>query len=391
MKYQPAIVVVAYNRPKSLERLLGSLKNAKKITDARLIISIDNKYPENLPIKKIAEDFEWPYGEKEVIYQEKRQGLRQHILKCGDLTEKYGSVIILEDDLYVSPYFYDYTIKALDFYSTDDKIGGISLYSQPREDLGEKPFQTIDDGSDVYFLQFPSSWGQAWSVEHWTKFREWLIKNPDISNIPISRHVINWPESSWKKLYCAYLHDQDKFFVYPRLSLTTNFNEPGTNYKLAVNNDGQAPLRLYDTPFRFINRIDSDCLYDSYFELKPEIVKKYLPYLKEYDFELDLYCQKESGKINKPYILTANPVRKYIYSFRRAMKPHELNILFDLKGSDLFFCEPSDIIRMKKDYLKELLDFKYFYTRYVITKKLLIYNFISKYNSGLLNKLFNKL
>src|SRR4030043_1928352 len=127
MKYSPAIVVVAYNRPRSLERLLSSLRNAKKISNAELIISIDNKEPENIIIKNIADAFEWPYGDKKVIYQEKRLGLKQHVLQCGDLSQKYGSIIMLEDDLMVSPYFYDFAKKALEFYDGDDKIGGVSL------------------------------------------------------------------------------------------------------------------------------------------------------------------------------------------------------------------------------------------------------------------------
>ncbi|MBN1143204.1 MAG: hypothetical protein JXA72_02230, partial [Bacteroidales bacterium] len=91
MKYNPVIVVVAFNRPRSLERLLFSLKNAKNIAHAKLIISIDNKEPENFPVRDLATNFEWPFGEKQVIYQEKRLGLKQHVLKCGDLANEYGS------------------------------------------------------------------------------------------------------------------------------------------------------------------------------------------------------------------------------------------------------------------------------------------------------------
>jgi hypothetical protein len=159
--YNPVIVVVAYNRPVSLKRLLSSLEKSRSIENAKLIISIDNQEPRNFNVKEIAEEFHWPFGEKEVIYQKQRLGLRKHILQCGDLAKKYGSVIILEDDLFVSPVFYEYTIDALKYYDNDENIAGISLYNPPIHDLCSNPFRPIQNESDVYFMQFPSSLGQA--------------------------------------------------------------------------------------------------------------------------------------------------------------------------------------------------------------------------------------
>jgi len=104
---------------------------------------------------------------------------------------------------------------------------------------------------------------------------------------------------------------------------------------------------------------------------------------------MDLYGQKELSKIKSKYIITSNPVTKYLFSFKRAFKPHDLNVILDLKGNDLFFCETGDIISMKTNYEKQLSDFKYFYTRYLATKKFLIFNLISKYNSKFLIRLLN--
>ena len=120
VKYKPAIVVVAYNRPHSLTRILSSLLRMKNATEVELVISIDNGAPDNFGVRDIAESFEWTFGEKKVFYQEEKLGLRKHIIKCADLSQKYCSVIILEDDLYVSPYFYDYAVHALNFYGNDD-------------------------------------------------------------------------------------------------------------------------------------------------------------------------------------------------------------------------------------------------------------------------------
>lgn len=376
-KYNPVIVVVAYNRPHSLERLLFSLKNAKKIVNAKLIISIDNKEPDNLNVKQIADAFEWPFGEKEVIYQNQRLGLRKHILQCGGFASKYGSVIILEDDLLVSPFFYDYTVQALDYYDNSEQVGGISLYSQPREEICQLPFIPVTDDADIYFMQFPSSWGQAWTKKQWEKFKEWYENKPDISNIAIPDKILSWPETSWKKYFCAYLFESNKLFVFPRLSLTTNFNDPGTHLKLLVDNEGQTPLRIFDTEYRFKTPEMSLCKYDVYFEIMPDCIMKITNRFNNYSFEMDLYGMKNLAKVRSPYIITSRPTEKPLVSFKRALKPHEMNIIFDLAGNDFCLCETKNVKNIKKKRLKKIADYQYYYYKELPSIKLLIYNFIS--------------
>jgi len=378
MNYSPVIVVVAFNRPKSLERLLFSLKNAKKIENAKLIISIDNNEPENYNVRDMANAFNWPFGEKQVIYQEKRLGLKQHVLKCGDLASQYGSVIILEDDLFVSPYFYDYSVKALDYYDNNDQLGGISLYNHTYEDTNDTPFQPINDDSDVYFIQFPSSLGQAWTKKHWEEFRIWFKNNQDISNVPIHQHIKNWPETSWKKYYTAYLAATDKYFVFPRISLTSNFNDQGTHKSSRLNFVGQTQLKLSSDGYRFKSLSESNSVYDSHFELLPEKVKQFSPALRDYDFAMDLYGIKDVNQIRSPFILTSKPAKKFLWGYRRALKPHDMNVLLDLKGEDLVLCAKEDILPLKRSYKRELDDFKYFFTHRLIGRKAYIYNYLSK-------------
>ena len=97
-----AVVVVGYNRSDSMRRILGSLAKADyKEKDIPLVISIDHSGREE--VEQVAREFQWNYGPKEVICHKERLGLRKHIISCGDLTRRYGAVMILEDDLYVSP------------------------------------------------------------------------------------------------------------------------------------------------------------------------------------------------------------------------------------------------------------------------------------------------
>ena len=386
MKYSPVIVVAAFNRPRSLERLLFSLKNAKGISNTRLIISIDNKEPENYIIRDIANDFEWPFGEKEVIYHPKRLGLKAHILRCGDLTKIYDSVILLEDDLFVSPYFFEYSLQALDYYASDDQIGGISLYNYPYVDMSQLPFTPINDDSEVYFMQFPSSLGQIWTSKQWEQFRIWFDKGPDIQLVPIHKKIISWPETSWKKYFCAYLVSADKYFVYPRFSLTTNFNDPGTHEILENDHRGQAQLRLFNTPYRFNKLADSYCIYDSHYELSPDTVKRFNSHLADYSFEMDLYGLKDLNHIKKPYLITSKPASAKLWGYKRALKPHDINVLLNLRGDDLRFCKKENITAESYRYERYLSDYEYYYRNFLNGLDLKIYSRLKKYK--LLKKWF---
>ncbi|MEN8229371.1 MAG: glycosyltransferase family 2 protein [Bacteroidota bacterium] len=371
----PVIVVVAYNRADSLNRLLQSLLYAKDISSAKLIISIDNQEPHNYDVKKLAESFTWPFGEKEVRYQAEHLGLKKHVLQCGDLSREYGAVIVLEDDLFVSPYFYSYAISAMKFYGNDEQIGGISLYNQPRQEAEELPFMPLTDHSDVYFLQLPSSLGQLWTRDQWTQFRTWFDSKPDLSTIPVPDYIIRWPETSWKKYFAAFLLDADKFFVYPRISLTTNFFDAGTHMNDSSSHNGQTQLMLFNPVPRYIKLEDSNCIYDMHLELITESVRELSVEQIEYDFELDLYGSKGIDKIKSPYVITSRPCSNPIKGYRRALKPHEMNVLLNLEGTELSLCKKEDIIIRETDSAERLAEFKYYHTSYIRGTKFFVYRY----------------
>ena len=62
------------------------------------------------------------------------------------------------------------------------------------------PFLGVIDGKEVYFMQHPCSWGQAWTAKQWLSFMTFYNTDPQITsddNMPESVKI--WPESSWKK------------------------------------------------------------------------------------------------------------------------------------------------------------------------------------------------
>lgn len=189
-----AIVIPSFNRPQALQRLLNSLYNARYSEDVDLIFSID--FSGNDDVKIVAEKCMWRFGNKKIICHKNNLGLRQNILFCGDLTSEYDAIILLEDDLVVSPSFFTYAIKAASFYDNNDKIAGISLYSYSVCEIGNFRFYPFLDEYDTYFIQWPSSWGQLWTRKQWISFREWQKLGKNLVTLDIPDEVkYDWSHS----------------------------------------------------------------------------------------------------------------------------------------------------------------------------------------------------
>lgn len=328
----PAIVVVAYNRPASLQRLLTSIANGQYPNQQlTLHISIDNS---DVPaVAEIADAFEWKFGPKIISLADQSLGLKKHILQCGDLTEKYESIIVLEDDLVLAPHFYAYASDALRFYANENQVAGISLYKYQIAESCGLPFHPIDDGSDVCFMQIASSWGQAWNRQQWSTFKTWLLETEDKKYHLLPEYVQKWGPHSWKKYFINYLIDTDRYFVFPQKSFSTNFEDPGTN---AITND------LYQVPLERSNRKlvlstiqESKSMYDAYFELTSDAFNRQSTVLKEFDFEIDLYGTKPVSGKAKTYLLTTRKGRDPKLSFAAKMQPLIHNVFFSIEGNEI--------------------------------------------------------
>jgi hypothetical protein len=348
------IIIAAYNRPASLERLLYSLQSAHYFKKVKLYISIDGG--DNKETVAVAGNFVWKHGDKEIIKHVKNFGLRKHILFCGGISKQHDGIILLEDDLFVSPYFYNFAQTTAKYYEKDKNITGISLYTHAFNETAQLPFKPFDDGSDVFFLQIASSWGQYWSKHHWLNFIEWYEKKPDCTfseNDNIPSDIVRWPKTSWKKHFIKYMILNNLYFVYPRFSYTTNFGDIGVHHK--GNAHFQVSLCFGLRNFTLEKFTDSKCKYDAYCEILPECLNQYNSFLSQYDYAVDLYGMKPLKNCGKRYALTARSTTKSIVSFDQAMFPHEMNIMNEIKGKYFSLSNVSDIQLNPSEYCSETL------------------------------------
>lgn len=330
-----AIVAVGYNRPDSLEQLLRTIVNADYADDqVDLIISLDKgeKQKENI---SVAEKIYWQHGEKIIRSFPERVGLRAHIIQCGDLTDKYDAVVVLEDDLLVSPSFYSYVKQALYNYCDDEHIGGISLYRHYLNQGVNRPFEPVNNGYDIYLQQFAASWGQCWSKRMWDDFRKWYSINADKDlsegNL-LPSYISNWNQESWLKYYMRYIVEKDKYFIYPYYSLSTNCSEVGEHSRLP-NNDYQVPLQEGSPQYRFPT-FEQSIKYDVFFErvgidniIFPELHGRKL---------LDLYGNRTAYG-NARYLISTNSLPyKVVRKAQLRYRPIEVNAIKPINGEGLY-------------------------------------------------------
>lgn len=321
-----AIVVVAYNRPDALTRLLDTLNNVDyEGHSVPLIISID--YSGNNGTFKVADAFSWRFGEKKILQHESNLGLKKHVLSCGDLVKDYDAIIILEDDLLVSSAMYSYASRAVEKYKNEDKVAAISLYAKGFSETALKPFVPTASGLDTYFIQTAESWGQVWMHDEWFLFKEWYNTFGDSfsDSETIPKNVREWDDRSWKKYHIWYCIEKGKYTVYPYTALTTCRGEEGEHVKNSMNTY-QVPL-LTDAlkDYRFADFSDAKAVkYDAFLERVLD---------NSPDTCLDLYGQKTNYDSYR-YVITPKCLNyKVVDTYGLLLRPHEENVLQKEKGS----------------------------------------------------------
>ncbi len=337
----PTIIVVGFSRPQALKRLLHSLNKAHYPLPVLLNVSLDGGTSKT--VIEVAESFEFKHGEYRIIKHEQNMGLREHILWCGDQTATYGAVIVLEDDLIVDPYFFFFAVNALQAYANNPSIAGIALYSPRYNEYTALPFEPLYNGQSAFLMTVPCSSGQLWTHTQWQAFRKWYGKGEQSKVdmcVGLPMRVKQWPKSSWKKYYAAYLVDESLFFIYPYISYTSNCSDDGGTH-IAFKTDihqtalGQPDRKMEEFVLRPIT--EESLFYDAYMEICSSWVEKRLN-LPANSLVVDLYASKDASLIvSKPFALTSRPTKESIMKYPLDFRPMEMNIFYTCEDSSLGF------------------------------------------------------
>lgn len=334
----PAIVAVGYDRPDELRRLLQSVEQADyPAQDITLVVSLDRS-GKTAELEQVARGVGWSHGKLVIRTFPERQGLKNHVLQCGDLALEYGAVIILEDDLVVSKCFYNYVVQALAFYGDAPEITGISLYSHVWNGYANFEFTAQKNEYDAYLGQFSISWGQCWTKEQWQRFRAWYAgkeKTGLTADLRLPQSIENWGEKSWGKYFVYYLVENDLYYVIPYTSLSTNCSAVGEHNSRVSTAHQVMLLAAENMAYRF-PPVDKAIRYDLFFERIFDGAER-IAGIPAADICIDLHGRHRDAN-GRPYLLTCQaqkdlrPVRTYGLQRR----PVEENIISDVPGSAFY-------------------------------------------------------
>jgi hypothetical protein len=166
MKTAP-IVLFVYNRPTHTRRTVEALLRNKLAVESDLFIYSDapKQTTNKEAVQNVRDYIKTIAGFRSIsiVERERNWGLANSIIDgVTEICRKYGRVIVVEDDLVVSPHFLEYMNVALNRYDGNAEVMQISGYMFP--------FSANDMQEDALFLPFITSWGWATWQQAWQHF-----------------------------------------------------------------------------------------------------------------------------------------------------------------------------------------------------------------------------
>ena len=167
------IALFVYNRPEHTRRTVESLASTDLADQSDLYIFSDGaKTPEADSAVKAVRDYVSSIdGFKSVTVVERPENLglaRSVMTGVTDLVDRFGQIIVLEDDMLFSRGFLDYHNKALTKYRDEKSVLQISGHVFP--------FPRVAETDAAFFM--PLSTSQGWST--WK--RAWKLFDPEVKN-----------------------------------------------------------------------------------------------------------------------------------------------------------------------------------------------------------------
>lgn len=169
------IILFVYNRPWHTQKTVEALQECEMSIESDLYIFADGPKDDasDETRQKIAEVQQYIHsidGFKSIHIQESptNKGLANSVISGVKMVmEKYGKVIVVEDDIVAHPFFLRFMNDALEFYAKDHRIysiGGNNYnFSIPRSYK-----------KDIYIVHRSESWGWATWKDRWDSV-DWSI------------------------------------------------------------------------------------------------------------------------------------------------------------------------------------------------------------------------
>lgn len=236
------IVIFAYRRPEKLSVLLNSLSACPEASVSELTVFVDG--PKNAREEKAVNQVlavasaENRFGSTRVVAQPSNRGLSSAVIGgVNEMLQVHDRVIVLEDDLMVSPHFLTFMNQGLSTYAETDEVVSIHAYVYPVQ--GELPATFFVKGADCWGW---ATWRRGWAVFNpdGRELLDQLVKTDRLNEfnfggsedyVGLLQNQIGGRVDSWAVRWYASALLADKFTLYPAnpMAVNTGIDGSGTH------------------------------------------------------------------------------------------------------------------------------------------------------------------
>lgn len=162
------VALFVYNRLTNTREVIEALKKNYLASQTNLIVYSDGAKTDRqkVSVDEVRKYLKSVTGFKSITVVERQKNFYIERNVIGGVTEtvnKYGKIIVLEDDGVTSPYFLTFMNQALDFYSNKKQVMHIGTYTF---------IKMPDDFSQTFFWRYTENTGGGWATwaDRWDKF-----------------------------------------------------------------------------------------------------------------------------------------------------------------------------------------------------------------------------
>lgn len=239
------IAIFAYRRKKLLEQVINALKENIYASESDVIFFLDGARNE-IDVKEVEQVRAYVrtvdgFNSVTIVERDKNYGLAQNIIDgVTEVVNKYGKIIVLEDDIVTSKYFLEYMNKALDLYEEEKEVMEVSGYAFPHGSKGLP---------ETAFLHFADCWGWATWKRAWDCFEKNSVElintftEDDIyrfnfdGSFPFWNQVLenaNGRLNTWAIFWQASVYKKRGLMLYPTKSLVLNIGLDGSGENCGI-------------------------------------------------------------------------------------------------------------------------------------------------------------
>ena len=258
--------LVVYNRPEHTRRVIDSLG---KFHPEPLYVFCDgpksNQDEEDvLAVRDIVARYV-TWTRPLTIEREDNFGLSRSVVAAVDyVLERHGTIILLEDDCVVGPYFSYFMETCLNRYHSSPRILGVTGYTIPIPESIRKSYPW-----DLYLFPRPGSWGWATWAWQWPLYdRDFGLSlvEADMDSIDLTvggkdvpgliQRTIDGKLDAWTPGWLTAVA-RHGYFIYPITSHVHNIGFDGTGVHCGKTNRYDSPIAEI-RPTRFPDKIVLD-------------------------------------------------------------------------------------------------------------------------------------